>query len=929
MKTLARILPVFAAATLLATALAGADPSSFGFAEFRNAAAARGLSLPLPKTRLTAGQPECFTISNGEIAASDPRGLMYGLLEAADQVRHNGHVADASASPATPMRGIRYFLHNEDLEKTWYYAKDYWDQYFALLARSRFNRFNLVFAHQTGYLAPPYPFWLALPEFPQIRAKNLSDAQRHRNLEMLQYISNAAAEHGLDFTLGVWEHNAQQRPHRQEPSTEGLTRLNLGPYTYAALKQILELCPGITSVQMRVNEESGIPNEDRVEFYRDHLFKAIRDAGRPVWLDLRAWAVAKDMITAAEQVGVPHRVSMKYWAEDVGRPYQPAETFAGYSYLGFLEKPRTYPIYWELWGLGSHRLLVWGNPQFVRRAAATFHLGGGIGFEIDPPLAQKGYGNRPGAWGVFTAANQDRMFWKWEFERYWMFYTLWGRLTYNPQEPDTVVLGELQRRFGPAASDVRDAYESASGVIHEIVAAHLADPNMYIWPEINPGGLLDAYRDVIPSDWRFIASIPETVDNRARHIASAKQTPRETAARLNGLAQRTEDAIARADRQIIAQHAEWRSSKPDFQVLSLLARYHALKQTASDQVTYFDVTGDRAALDDATRDLRSALQVWERLVQLTDGLYSEQMAFGPDDAGHWKDKLPYVKHDLELVRERAELYEQFGRFDFAFDFGGAVKSSPNPAAYRANTYVLANTVAPRFRPVNPATQYTDALGFGWASDGRRTAEEIPLTPYLEVRAVAKDPANLPHDVLYRDAIRGSGRQVFRVKADPGAFTVRFLHPDHSEHTAPVNAQGGHLDVLFPEGEWQVSGLVIQGPKSEQPLAPQTFAKMLPRPAMSHQAPTETAAGLPLTMELQIAAPHDVTVVRLWYRPVNQQAQFKVIEHTADRLSFTIPGEDISPKWDLLYYFEVLHRGGAGWFQPDPGVATPYYVVTVR
>ena len=90
-----------------------------------------------------------------------------------------------------------------------------------------------------------------------------------------------------------------------------------------------------------------------------------------------------------------------------------------------------------IWALGSHRLLLWGDPGFVRRAAGTFDLGGGSGFEIDAPLAQKGFGNRPGVWGVFTPSQKDRVFWRYEFERYWLFYLLWGRLTYDPTTPDT------------------------------------------------------------------------------------------------------------------------------------------------------------------------------------------------------------------------------------------------------------------------------------------------------------------------------------------------------------------------------------------------------------------------------------------------------------------------------------------------------------
>src|ERR1700704_5047640 len=131
---------------------------------------------------------------------------MYGLLEAAEQLRTGGRIVPASGCPSVAMRGIRYFLHNADLERDWYYSKDYWQQYLAMLARNRFNRFNLVFAHQTSYMAPPYPFWLALPEFPEIRVPGLSDAQRQQNLDMLQFISQTAVDYGIDFTLGVWEH---------------------------------------------------------------------------------------------------------------------------------------------------------------------------------------------------------------------------------------------------------------------------------------------------------------------------------------------------------------------------------------------------------------------------------------------------------------------------------------------------------------------------------------------------------------------------------------------------------------------------------------------------------------------------------------------------------------------------------------------------
>jgi hypothetical protein len=54
-----------------------------------------------------------------------------------------------------------------------------------------------------------------------------------------------------------------------------------------------------------------------------------------------------------------------------------------------------------------------------------------------------------------------------------------------------------------------------------------------------------------------------------------------------------------------------------------------------------------------------------------------------------------------------------------------------------------------------------------------------------------------------------------------------------------------------------------------------------------------------------------------------------LELAAGQSTFTIPSGDLSPKWDLMYYFEILNTGGSGWFQPDPRATTPYYVVKVR
>ena len=44
-------------------------------------------------------------------------------------------------------------------------------------------------------------------------------------------------------------------------------------------------------------------------------------------------------------------------------------------------------------------------------------------------------------------------------------------------------------RFGEAAPEVFNAYEKRQPAFsRKIVSVNMPDPNMYMWPEINPGG---------------------------------------------------------------------------------------------------------------------------------------------------------------------------------------------------------------------------------------------------------------------------------------------------------------------------------------------------------------------------------------------------------------------------------------------------------
>ena len=107
------------------------------------------------------------------------------------------------------------------------------------------------------------------------------------------------------------------------------------------------------------------------------------------------------------------------------------------------------------------------------------------------------------------------------------------------------------------------------------------------------------------------------------------------------------------------------------------------------------------------------------------------------------------------------------------------------------------------------------------------------------------------------------------------------------------------------------------------------ANAAPPSVWTHTPPAATPSEQPLALTLHIAQPRSVNTVRLHYRPLDPAAATKTIEMPAAAdVTFTIPAADITGNWDLLYFFEILHAGGNGWFEPDPLTATPYRIVHV-
>jgi hypothetical protein len=109
--------------------VAWAGPVDFGLEQFREALASRDRQLSA-QTELSLDPPGSYRIvplrGGVRVSGGDLRGLMYGLLEAADQIRASGTVRETRAQPELAVRGVRVAPTEAQLSDPSYFNFECW-----------------------------------------------------------------------------------------------------------------------------------------------------------------------------------------------------------------------------------------------------------------------------------------------------------------------------------------------------------------------------------------------------------------------------------------------------------------------------------------------------------------------------------------------------------------------------------------------------------------------------------------------------------------------------------------------------------------------------------------------------------------------------------------------------------------------------------
>ena len=127
-----------------------------------------------------------------------------------------------------------------------------------------------------------------------------------------------------------------------------------------------------------------------------------------------------------------------------------------HGYADLLRHPKRYDVHWRVWSGGTARFLLWGDPEYVRRFVESAQIYGGNSFEVNEMLATKMLGEPHDA-EPFQLHTPAYRHYDYEFQRYWHYYQVWGRVSYNPQADPEIWQREFVRRFGESGWAAGDA----------------------------------------------------------------------------------------------------------------------------------------------------------------------------------------------------------------------------------------------------------------------------------------------------------------------------------------------------------------------------------------------------------------------------------------------------------------------------------------
>jgi hypothetical protein len=913
-----------------------APQMKFGAEEIRRALEAKGLktsaaATPSAEIEILIGQPgdahlrrlegnrptvpqspESYVISVSSrkrvvVEGSDPTGAMYGAFDLAEQIGWAkggdiaGQIKPTTKSPFLELRGINMFLTTQDIDEPAgaFWSDEYWNGYLDMMARDRYNLLDIHGPCDAVTLAFPngFSYFVSLPDFPDV---GVGPERARKNMERFRWMVRAAADRGIKVAymnyeapapIGPWKTRHWMKDERWAPvEQEFLQGPRLEDYTRQAVTSFLKQLPELWMFGFRVGE-SGQPED----FFKRTYLAALDAFPASLNIYARTWIAYPHKVRELAAASRHHLyIEPKYNGEQLGSPYQAAIGGRAYppsgSYEDYTNYPRNYSILWQIRAHGTHRIFYWGSPEFARRTVRSCKFGNGVGFSMEPMEAYC-----PAADYLHNNPKTDHSFYKWMFEREWLWHLTWGRTAYDPDVPEQVWLSEFERRFGPQAGPrIFQAVVEGSKVVPFIFSYHNQGMDHQefgpefengdhgfggTWEQIWQGhrfvpadGNIDDFLRIRPIDRTAMAGPGDYVNDRLQHVANGKLNPWEAADYLGAAADAGQSAIEEAAKLNPTSPKEFDCIRQDIIALGWLGRYYGDRIRSATHLQFYYQAHSHPELSQAYSDLERAIADWDRLSDVTEQHY----AYVPDMIRMGVNQFCWRDEGRTLGVDREQI----------------------------------NNLEKKFRQLPGTEWYQTVIGH---------VPPFKTRPGEALKVTATYRSKSEHTgifLFYRNS-QEAGYTKVSLKLD-NQFERTFVGEIPADQVVP-----GYLEYYFEGdiGPFGPYGSTLEHQPPYHVLVTANDSK----PAISHTPPAGRVRSNAVTLSVDVQAKGKISSVRVYYKRMPAPYEWLKIEmqpRGGTGYSASVP---LTPE-GILYYFEAIDEDGNGVNYPDIMKCTPYLTV---
>jgi hypothetical protein len=292
----------------------------------------------------------------------------------------------------------------------------------------------------------------------------------------------------------------------------------------------------------------------------------------------------------------------------------------------------------------------WGNPEFARAFIKN----------MPGPDKMAGFYMGPDGtvWGREVISTEPEKPRELVISKRWYSFMLWGRLTYDPDLPDSLFERTIAVRFPQVkAAEMMRAWAEASKVFPEITRFFWGDIDARWFPEAclsHPRNAKGFYtvQDFVEGETMpgsGVLSISTWRRNKLAGKAMGGVTPPEVADNLAKISVNTLRMVSEL-RTKQGDNKELRLTLGDMEAMGYLAGYYSAKIRGAVDLAVFDKSAKQADRESAVRNLQLALEAWKRYARAYTVQYKQPLLYNRVGVVDIPSMVAKVEQDIAIAR---------------------------------------------------------------------------------------------------------------------------------------------------------------------------------------------------------------------------------------------------------------------------------------